>query len=125
VRDAAEYLAFVKALIVANQQVHGWTVVREEAQGDLGLLRYRLTLRDGSLLEVFERFRVIEDQVQVSKYSFHWQGEAGQLIKRWDNVAHHPEVDTFPHHLHDGKEDRVEPHGVMTVKEVLTAISKQ
>ncbi len=24
----------------------------------------------------------------------------GQLIKRWDNVTHHSELDTFPHHIH-------------------------
>ena len=44
-KDAAEYLAYVKALIVANAQVVRWVVVREEAQGKMGLLRYRLTLR--------------------------------------------------------------------------------
>lgn len=58
-RDAADYLAHIKALIVMNPQVVHWTVVREEAQGDMGLFRYRLTLRDGSSLEIFERFRVV------------------------------------------------------------------
>jgi hypothetical protein len=49
VKDAADYLAHIKALIVVNPQVVHWTVVREEVQGDLGLFRYRLTLRDSGL----------------------------------------------------------------------------
>lgn len=27
----------------------------------------------------------------------------GELIERWDNVPHHREIDTFPHHKHDNK----------------------
>ncbi|MDT8402898.1 MAG: DUF6516 family protein, partial [Bacteroidales bacterium] len=36
------------------------------------------------------------------KYKYHWQTENGELIERWDNVPHHREIDTFPHHKHDG-----------------------
>ncbi|MDO9129226.1 MAG: hypothetical protein Q7U34_05100 [Anaerolineales bacterium] len=34
-KDADDYLAYVKALIVANPQVAGWKVLREETQGDM------------------------------------------------------------------------------------------
>jgi hypothetical protein len=47
VNGAAEYLASLKARIVAHPRVVRWIVVREEAQGDQGLLRYRLMLRGG------------------------------------------------------------------------------
>jgi len=53
VKDAAEYLAHVKALIVMNPQVTHWTAGREEVQGDAGLFRYKLVLRDGGLLEMY------------------------------------------------------------------------
>jgi hypothetical protein len=43
-----------------NPQVLRWTVVREEVQGDMGMLRYRLTLLGSGLLEIFERFQVVE-----------------------------------------------------------------
>jgi len=99
-----------------------WSVVREEAQGNLGLFRHRLTLRDGGLLEMFERFEVRGGQVRVTKWSFHWQDAAGQLRKRWDNATHHPEVPTHPHHVHDGEEANVLPHGPITAEEVLAII---
>lgn len=124
-RDAADYLAHIKALIIINPQVAHWTVVREEVQGDMGLFRYRLTLRDGSLLEVFERFRVVEGRAQVAKYSFHWQDAGGQLRKRWDNAAHHPEVSTHPHHVRDGGEANVLPHGPISMEEVLAIIVEE
>ena len=124
-KDAADYLAYIKALIVANPQVLRWTVAREETQGDMGLFRYRLTLRNTSLLEMFERFQVVEGRVQVAKYSFHWQDATGQLLKRWDNAAHHPELSTNPDHVHDGAEDNVRPHEPISAEEALTLLAAE
>ncbi len=123
--DASDYLAYVKALIVMSPQVIHWSVVREEAQGDMGLFRYKLVLRDGGLLEVFERFQVVSGSVRVGKYSFHWQDAAGNLHKRWDNASHHPEVPTHPHHVHDGDEANVLPHDAMTIEGVLAVVSAE
>lgn len=50
-KDAEDYLTYVKALIVANPQVTGWKMLREEAQDDIGLFRCRIMLRNGSLHE--------------------------------------------------------------------------
>ena len=34
------------------------------------------------------------------KYAFHWQTASGDLICRWDNAPHFPQIFTFPHHKH-------------------------
>jgi len=125
VKDAADYLAHIKALIALNSQVVHWTVVREEAQDDMGLFRYRLTMRDGDLLEMFERFQIVGERLRVAKYSFHWQGADGQLRRRWDNAAHHPEVSTHLHHVHDGTEVNVLPHEPISTEEVLAIIAAE
>jgi hypothetical protein len=41
-------------------------------------------------------------------YAYHWEQrrQRGQL-HRWDNAPHHPHIDTFPAHLHDGDENTV------------------
>lgn len=124
-KNAGDYLAHIKALIVLNPQVVHWVVVREEAQGDIGLFRYRLTLRDDGLLEMFERFQVVEERLQVTKYRFHWQDADGQLRKRWDNAAHHPEIPMYPHHVHDGAEANVLPHGPIDAERVLAIIAAE
>ncbi len=118
-KSALEYLAHIRALIVSHPRIVHWTVIREEALGRSGLFRYRLSLDDGSTLEMFERFEVVGERVEVTKYSFHWQDASGRLRKRWDNAPHHPEVSTFPHHLHDGDESTVLPHAPVTAEEVL------
>lgn len=119
-KDAAGYLAHIKALIVVNPQV-----VHSLDGGTRRSVRYRLTLRDGGLLEMFERFRIVKGRTQVAKYSFHWQDAAGQLRKRWDNAAHHPEVSTHPHHVHDGGEANVLAHGPISAEEVLAIIAEE
>ena len=122
-KDAADYLAYLKALIIANPRVLRCVIVREEAQGDNGLLRLRLTLSDGSLLELFERFQIAAGRLQVTKYRFHWQDAAGQLRKRWDNAAHHPEAPPRPHDLHEGSESNVLPHSPLSAADVLAHIT--
>ncbi|HYN44956.1 MAG TPA: DUF6516 family protein [Candidatus Limnocylindrales bacterium] len=41
-------------------------------------------------------------------YSFHWEQRAVRgLIHRWDNAPDHPEVESFPHHFHEEKENNI------------------
>ena len=53
-KDAGEYLARLKALIIASSSITLWEIVREETHGDVGLFRYHVKLVDGSSLEMFE-----------------------------------------------------------------------
>ncbi len=88
----------------------------------IGLYRYKVYFSDGSLLELTERMVEEKGGLTVTKYRFHWQDKEGKLIKRWDNAAHHPEIDTFPDHLHDGADDNVLPHVKISGLEVLSKI---
>lgn len=121
--NAGDYLTHIKALIVLNPKVVNCAIVREEVQSDRGLLRYRLTLQDGSLVEIFEFFVVSPTGVEVTKYRFHWQASDGKLRKRWDNAAHHPEITTHPHHIHEGAEENVLSHEPMNVEKLLAIIT--
>jgi len=56
--DAAGCLRHPKALISLDSQVAHVHIVCEEAQDDSGLLHYRLSLRDVSLVEMFQRFHL-------------------------------------------------------------------
>ncbi|HSN75099.1 MAG TPA: DUF6516 family protein, partial [Anaerolineae bacterium] len=45
---------------------------------------------------------VTEPDIQRLKYRYHLQTAGTKaLVSRWDNVAHHPHLPTFPHHRHD------------------------
>lgn len=74
-----------------------------------GFIRARVKMADGDLLEIAVFFVLEASAITVENYKFHWQDPQGRLIKRWDNAPHHPEVEGFPHHLHDGSEENVIP----------------
>lgn len=124
-KDAAEYLHHIKAIILGSHHVANIEIVREEALEELGLYRFRIKLIDGSLLEMFERFSVQGNNVQVLKYSFHWQNIDGQLLRRWDNASHHPEISTHPHHMHEGRDKNVMPGEPMNAEKVLSLIAEE
>ncbi len=110
-----EYLKELDELISASPEVRDVEVVRKSVW-DTGLemvavYRYRLKMSDRSLLELTERLVEEKGTLSIKKYRHHWQGTDGQVIERWDNAPHHPEIETFPHHLHDGSEINVIGHG--------------
>jgi len=67
-----------------------------------GYVRFRADLVDGSRLFALE---FVDARLKRLRYSYHYQDASGDLIFRYDNAPHHPEVRTHPHHKHT-------PHGV-------------
>jgi len=55
------------------------------------------------------------------KYSFHWQSSNGDLIIRWDNAPHFPDLLTFPHHKHLASGEVTESHDI-SLEEILKFI---
>lgn len=72
---------------------------------------------------MFERFQIVNEKLLVTKYRFHWQDAAARLLKRWDNAAHHPQVSTHPHHVHDGSEENVSSYEPLSAEAVLAMIA--
>ncbi len=60
----------------------------------------RLRFWDHSLLEFVEH--LVERQLMAVKtnYVYHYQAADNQLIFRYDNTPHHPEISSHPHHKH-------------------------
>jgi hypothetical protein len=88
--------------------------VVEEAS--VQLLKVRAEIIDGSLLYVREAFFP-----RSSKYSYHWQTRIGELLLRWDNAPHHPEISTHPHHKHAG--EQIGPSERVSIDDVLAELT--
>jgi len=58
----------------------------------------RISFKDGSTLHVKDYLFLNGER----KYSYHWQNAGGDLLVRWDNSPHYPDLRTFPHHKHVG-----------------------
>ena len=121
-----EYLRQIDELLSTSPVVSNIEIIRRSIRDtDLEKVlnyRYRVTLLDGSLIEITERALEVQDSLEMTKYSHHWQDVNGQLIKRWDNAPHHPEIDTFPYHLHEGAENNVLSHPSINGFEALQRI---
>jgi len=51
-----------------------------------------------SVLHIRERYK----EGELIKYSYHLM--KGDKVIRWDNVPHHKEISTYPHHKHENDE---------------------
>lgn len=99
-------------------------LLHESAIGDVGYFQVRAKLSNDAEVKFMERFRHQAGAISVEKYSFHWQRADGSLIRRWDNAPHHPEISSFPHHVHDGDENHALAHEAVDVFAVLERIEK-
>ena len=93
----------------------------EEIDLQVGYLKGMLEFIDGSTLHFIEFVEIHDDHIiKRPKYKYHLQSETGDLIPRWDNVPHHHDVSSFPHHKHD--KNGVYSSGPIDLRSVLDEI---
>jgi hypothetical protein len=118
------YLEAIKERLVTEPMVTRFHMIRERSTLIDEHLRARLTLVDGSQLEFSEYMqRSPVGEIAVITYSSHWADAANQLITRWDNTPHFPDLPGFPDHIHDGATGEVTPGQLMSIFTVLDAIA--
>jgi hypothetical protein len=86
-----------------------------------GLVRYRIYFWDESYLEVYE---VVSTELgyPVRVHYAYSYFRAGQLVFRYDNAPHHPEIATHPHHKHIGVTERLAPADQPSLSQVLDEV---
>jgi hypothetical protein len=121
-----EYLAAIHLALVECPIVVRYRIVRQRVTSQRGHLRVRIDLSNGDFVEAAEFFGLTPDGVQVLDYRHQWMnGERTVLRKRWDSTPHYPDLEHAPHHVHDGKEDRVLPGESMSIQAVLVQIVQE
>ncbi|MBI4631452.1 MAG: hypothetical protein HZB17_05825 [Chloroflexi bacterium] len=87
-----------------------------------GLIRGEARFVDRSRLNFSELVADIQTAIVRTMYSFHYQNSKDELIFRYDDTPHHPEVTSFPHHKHSGESVvSTEPPTLETVLKEITA----
>lgn len=123
--NVVEYIESVKQRLLTDAIVAQFHLVRERLTPTDGHIRARLTLIDGSQLEFSEYVqRLPEGQVNVVTYSYHWADSQENLIRRWDNTPHFPDLPGFPHHIHDGSSGTVVAGHPISISVVLDEIAQ-
>ncbi len=95
---------------------------RSDQPGRTSELHARLRFWDGSRLGIEEALTTDRHLIVKVYYSYHCQRADGSLILRYDNVPHHPELPTHPHHKHIG--ERVVPTEAPDLSEVLREVER-
>jgi len=121
----AEYLDAVKERLLTDPVVSSFRIIRERVTLTDGHLRARLALSDSSLFEFSEYVQRSPDgQINVVIYSYHWADADGNLIRRWDNTPHFPDLPGFPHHIHDGRTGTVGAGRPVSISSVLDEVAR-
>ncbi len=76
-------------------------------------------LTDGSRLHINEVWK--DDKLH--KYAYYQLTPSGQVINGWDNAPHHPEISTYPHHLHHA--EQIVPSQVRSLTDVLEVLAEE
>ena len=117
------YLAAMKERFVGDPIVTHFHVIRERFTLVDGHIRARIVLADSSQLEFSEYMqRSSAGEITVITYSYHWANADNQLIKRWDNAPHFPDLPGVPDHIHDGATGEVTSGQSMSISAVLDEI---
>ena len=114
-----DYFEFLKRVAKKNPEVVNFRLIREFIGVNSGFIRFAFDLRDGCELHVFE---YINSDLRKIDYSYHWLNKEKKLIIRWDSAPHHNEIETFPHHVHDG--DEIKPSDEPSFAEILKKIGE-
>jgi len=124
--DPHTYLAEVKARLATSPVVASISIVEEWALPDRGYFRARLVLSNGDFLEVAEYFVVQEGDCVPRRYRYQWMDATQQMLRRrWDNVEHFPDLPNFPHHVHVGEEESVEPSEPLSILELVALLERE
>jgi hypothetical protein len=67
-----------------------------------GIVEGRVKFHDGSLLDFDEVVLIRNEQIVKLRYAYHYQNASGEVIFRYDNAPHYPNIFTYPHHKHVG-----------------------
>ena len=66
-----------------------------------------ILFHNGNRLGVRLKARLHNDTPLLSDYSFHYMTADEDTIFRYDNARHHHDLEHFPHHKHEGADERV------------------
>lgn len=96
----AAYLDRVERAILQCHNAYVERYTEEILTSERASLRIRLRFEQGHLLEINEAVVIVNDKLVPLDYRYHCQNEQNQVIFRYDNTPHFPDLPTFPHHKH-------------------------
>ncbi len=121
--NISEYFKAIKTHLLAELLVENFQIVKERSAESDGHIRVRMTLSGNYPMEFSEYVQLLPNgSIRVITYSYHCADTDGNLIVRWDNAPHFPDLPGFPHHRHIGASGTAESGEPMDIFSVLKDI---
>ena len=95
-----QYLGNVESAVQNLDDVYIERYEEEILTSDRVNLRVRVRFTDGHLLELNEAVMVDSGSIRNLGYRYHFQNGKSNLVFRYDNTPHYPDLKTYPHHKH-------------------------
>lgn len=98
------YIDLVCDTIYSREEITIRTFIAQEVvPGREGFIDAELIFWDESRLILSETIIMEGTSLVKTDYTYHFQDAQNNLIFRYDNAPHHPEIPTHPHHKHTPK----------------------
>ena len=95
-----DYFSEIQSLIRSSIFVENVDVEYEVKSRNIGIVHGILGMIDGSTLQFMELVNIKRDKMIRLKYRFHLTNANDEMVFRYDNAPHHPEIATYPRHKH-------------------------
>jgi len=115
------FFSKVKASLIISPIIRSYNINNEVVKELEGFIRFNAVLINDDNLEIF-LYTTVNGELEIKKYSVHWQSNDGELRKRWDNAPHHREIKTFPNHVHIGR--KIYPYEDFDIFKIMKLIEK-
>lgn len=121
-----EYVESVKERLSTDPIVLKFDIITEFANLNEGYIRVRANPTNGDWLD-FSEFVQQSDALEFVSYRHQWMDNDKNTIRRWDNTPHYPDLENFPHHIHEGNDKAIpgKPVNIFAVlEEIASTINK-
>lgn len=95
-----QYLEDIESAVRKLDDVYVEQYEEEYLALDRVNLRIRIRFVRGCLLELNEATIVEHGDIRHLGYRYHFQDAKNELVFRYDNTPHYPDLESFPHHKH-------------------------
>ena len=121
-----QYFVWVENMLFSRRDVEVKKFTMREIEPDrVGIVEGRVRFWDGSLLRFAESLSIRGVSLVKQRYAYHYQTSSAHLVFRYDNVPHHPNVPTHPHHKHVGDPARATETVVASVAPDLSEVLRE
>jgi len=96
----SDYFLKVYKLINDFTLTANYNIETDIRSSKIGFIKIALFLRNESVLYIREFISIYGNEIDRLMYVYQYLDKSGNLIFRYDNTEHFPQLNNYPHHKH-------------------------